>query len=124
IKTSMKIPLPKGVLIPIGGGEDKKEQKVVLTRVIEETGKKTPKICVCTLATNLPKEVGKDYTGAFRDLGIEKISLLHYEQRPHADSDANLQKIKQCDVVLFSGGNQLKLTSLLGGTKLLELITR
>jgi cyanophycinase len=55
-------------------------------------------------------------------LGIQKISQIHYEHRPEADSEQNLQKIKKCDVVLFSGGNQLKLSSLLGGTKLMATI--
>ncbi len=118
----MKIPQPKGILIPIGGGEDKKEQKVVLTRVIEETKKKHPRICVITLATNLPKEVGNDYKNAFKDLGILKVHLVHYEHRPDADSEEHLTAIKQCDAVLFSGGNQLKITNLLGGTKLMQLI--
>lgn len=118
----MKFPFPKGVLIPIGGGEDKNEHKTVLKRVIEETGKKQPCVCVVTLATNLPREVGNDYRQAFKDLGIEKMSQLHYEHRPEADSEANLQKIRKCDAVLFSGGNQLKLSSLLGGTRLLALI--
>jgi cyanophycinase len=118
----MKIPLPKGVLIPIGGGEDKKEHKTVLARVIRETGKKRPKICVITIATNLPKEVGADYRAAFRDLGIDKISLIHFDSRVDADTDANVKKVRNCDAILFSGGNQLKLSSLLGGTRLIQLI--
>jgi len=118
----MKVVLPKGILVPIGGGEDKKESKTVLSRIIEETGKKTPAVCVVTVATNLPDEVGDDYRQAFRDLGIDTISQIHFEQRPDADTDENLDKVKECDLILFSGGNQLKLSSLLGGTRLLETI--
>ncbi len=118
----MKIPLPKGTLIPIGGGEDKKESKTVLARVIDETGKKKPQICVVTVATNLPDEVGDDYRKAFSDMDIESVSQIHFEHRPDADRSEHLDKIKECDAVLFSGGNQLKLSSLLGGTRLLELI--
>jgi len=118
----MKLPDPKGILIPIGGGEDKKEHKTVLAKVIEVTGKKRPRVCLITLATNLPKEVAADYRNAFRDLGITKFSVLHYEHRPEADSETNIRKIKNCDVVMFSGGNQLKLSSLLGGTKLMNMI--
>lgn len=120
----MKNPSPKGILIPIGGGEDKKEHKTVLARVISETKKRKPGVCVITLATNLPKEVAADYRAAFRDLGIEKISVIHFEQRPDAGKEVHLQKVRQCDVVMFSGGNQLKLSSLLGGTALLELIKK
>jgi cyanophycinase len=77
---------------------------------------------VITLATNLPKEVAKDYRDAFVGLGIKKISVIHYENRPQADTAANIQKIKEADVVMFSGGNQLKLSSLLGGTELIQRI--
>jgi len=119
---SMKMPYPKGTLIPIGGGEDKTGSKEVLQRIVQETGKKRPKVCVVTVATNLPKEVGQDYKTAFKALGIETISLLHFESRPASDTPANIQKVKDADAVLFSGGNQLKLSSLLGGTKLLDII--
>jgi cyanophycinase len=116
------MPYPKGTLIPIGGGEDKTGSKEVLQRILKETGKKKPKVCVITVATNLPKEVGQDYRGAFKALGIENISLIHFDARPNADTAANVQKLKDADAVLFSGGNQLKLSSLLGGTKLLGII--
>jgi cyanophycinase len=118
----MKLTSPKGILIPIGGGEDKKEHKTVLHRVLEETGKAHPKICVITVATNLPKEVASDYRSAFKQLGIKKINVIHFENRTKADLPVNLTKVKNADVVLFSGGNQLKLSSLLGGTALLALI--
>lgn len=118
----MKIPKPKGILIPIGGGEDKKDNMDVLARVLEETGKKHPKICVITLATNLPEEVAADYRSAFKDLGIPEISIIYFNQRKEADSVENQKKIKQCNAVLFSGGNQLKLSSLLGGTELMNII--
>jgi cyanophycinase len=112
----------RGILIPIGGCEDKKEHKTVLQRIISETGKKKPKICLITLATSVPREVGQDYKKAFKDLGIVKLTQLHFASRPVADKERNLEKVKQCDAVLFSGGDQLRLSSLLGGTKLLELI--
>ncbi len=118
----MKTPKPKGTLIPIGGAEDKKDKKEILCRVIKETGKKNPKICLITLATNLPKEVAKDYKDAFKDIGHTQISIIHYEKHSEADTSKNIDAIKKCDLVLFSGGDQLKLSSLLGGTKLLETI--
>lgn len=118
----MKVLNPKGTLIPIGGGEDKEYEKHVLDRVIKETGKRHPKICLITLATGLPEEVARDYKSAFRKLGITNLSVIYYHNRPEADSKDNMEKIRNCDVIMFSGGDQLKLSSLLGGTALLELI--
>lgn len=118
----MKFPKPKGTLIPIGGGEDKSDHKDVLKRVIQETGKKHPKVCVITLATRLPKEVAQDYRTAFHDLGIKDVLIIHYTERAEADTAHNVEIIKKCNVVMLSGGDQLKISSLLGGTELLELI--
>jgi cyanophycinase len=123
-KAKAKAVYARGILIPIGGSEDKKETKTVLARVIAETGRKKPRICVFTLATTVPKEVAADYKSAFNDLGITRLCFIHFESRTEADKDKHLNAIKESDVVLFSGGNQLRLSSLLGGTALLELIKR
>jgi len=113
---------PKGTLVPIGGGEDKEESKDVLCRIISETGKTDPHICLVTLATDLPDEVAATYKKAFEDLKISSVSVIHYDSRKEADSDENLSKIRACDLILLSGGKQLKLGTLLGGTALLDLI--
>lgn len=118
----MKNIIPKGTLIPIGGGEDREESKDILCRIIAESGKKDPQICLITLATDVPDKVAEVYSHAFKDLTSSKISVIHYLGRKEADTEENLKKIEDCDLVLFSGGKQLKLSSLLGGTRLLELI--
>jgi cyanophycinase len=118
----MKVPLPKGILIPIGGGEDKKDKKAILNRLIEETGRRSPKICVVTVASTLPREVYSDYRLAFKGIGHSRLTHLHFDARPNADNKKNKDKVRQADAILFSGGNQLKLSSLLGGTELLAII--
>lgn len=118
----MKEIIPEGILIPIGGGEDKEKSKDVLCRIIAETGENDPRICLITLATGVPEEVAADYFKAFEDLKITSVSVIHYINRKEADQDDNLNKIKDCNLVMFTGGNQLKLSSLLGGTNLLALI--
>lgn len=113
-----------GTLIPIGGGEDKEESKDVLCRIIAETGKENPKICLITLATDVPKDVASAYREAFEDLNISSISVIHYDSRKDADTQENLTKIANCDLILFSGGKQIKLGTLLGGTELLKSIKK
>lgn len=118
----MKQNLPAGTLIAIGGRENKKDQKTILSRIIAETRLEQPRICVITLATDLPLEVEKDYRDAFRDLRVEDISTIHYAYHAEADQPGNISKIKKCDAVFFSGGDQLKLSRLLSGSQLLSLI--
>jgi len=55
-------------------------------------------------------------------LNISQISDLHYTQRVDADQSDILKKVRDCDLILFSGGKQLKLSSLSGRTNLIELI--
>jgi cyanophycinase len=118
----MKIPKPKGLLFPIGGGEDRAHEKKVLKRVIAESKKKHPKICVITLATEAPRETTAEYKKAFKELDIHEISFLHYDIRVEADSPEHLKMVQNCDIVFFSGGDQLKLCSLIGGTELVKTI--
>ena len=113
---------PKGILIPIGGGEDKDESKDVLCRIIFETGKTDPNICLVTLATDVPDKVAETYEKAFADLNISSVSVIHYNSRKEADTETNLNKIRTCDLILLSGGKQQKLGTLLGGTELLKLV--
>jgi cyanophycinase len=112
----------KGILMPIGGAEDKTGNREVLCRFIEETGKKTPRVCLITVATNIPEELIRDYKKAFKAINHTLLSTIHFDTRSEADQKKHLEMIRKSDAVLFSGGDQLKLSSLMGGTKLLALI--
>ena len=113
---------PKGILIPIGGHEDKEGHKSVLARVIKETGKKNPIIEVITIATSLPKETLADYFEVFHSLGIKKVGDLKVENRKHASDRDIIERVRKCDIAFFSGGNQLKLTTMLNGTEFLQVL--
>jgi len=87
--------IPKGTLIPIGGGEDKEESKEILRRIVSETGKKYPKMCLIMLATDVPEKAVEVYTRAFKELDISTLSTIYYSSRKEADSQENLKKIKR-----------------------------
>jgi cyanophycinase len=122
IEPHVHMPKPKGVLIPIGGHEDKKHKKTILSRVIKETKKKKPLIEILTAATNEPHEYAKEYFSAFKDLGIKTVKEISLEKRE--ESSRFIKRIEKCDAVFITGGDQLKLTSLLGGTDLMKLIRK
>jgi cyanophycinase len=113
---------PQGILIPIGGHEDKNGRKDILARVLDETRRKDPIIEVITVATNLPDETLYDYRAAFKDLGVRDIGEIRVQERDEANKEDILKRIERCDGVFFSGGNQLKLTTLLGGTTFLKVL--
>ena len=112
---------PKGILIPIGGGND---DAVIMKRIIKESGKIHPKICYITLAVTDEKEAKEKHRQFAREFGAKNISFIHFNVRSEADSQENLKKIESCEIVLIGGGNQLRLSSLLGGTLLMAEIKK
>ncbi|HMI77308.1 MAG TPA: cyanophycinase [Ferruginibacter sp.] len=128
----------KGKLIAIGGAEDKGTdlekgeiqrnnlnffELGILRRIVEEAGGPYSRIEVITTASMIPYEVGDNYLNAFGKIGCTNIGIMHIRNRNDAASAEYLERISRCDVVLFSGGNQLRLTSTFGGTKLLHIIS-
>lgn len=107
---------PKGKLIAIGGGENKERNSEVLKRFLAETGKKDPVIEIITTATSLPNEVGDDYITAFRSMGVRDYGTLHIDEKDEANDRKYIERIRKADGVLFSGGDQLKLSTILGGS--------
>lgn len=118
----MKQSKPKGILIPIGGGEDTTGKKEVLSRVISECKKESPLICIITLATSKPEDAKKKYKEAFKDIDHTDVSFMYFDTREEADTEKHTELLKKSDAILFSGGDQLKLSSLLGGTRLIQII--
>ncbi|HEY5370351.1 MAG TPA: cyanophycinase [Hanamia sp.] len=129
--------IPKGKLFAIGGAEDKgvdleKGEVVrnnlnffelgILRRIVEEAGGPSIRIEVITTASMIPIEVGENYLNAFGKIGCTNIGLLPIRNRTDASQKEYIQRIKECDAVMFSGGNQLRLTAIFGGTEFLEII--
>jgi cyanophycinase len=127
--------LPKGYLIAIGGAEDKGEEdklrvkkidffeQGILKQIVELAGKKgIPKIEVITTATSIPDEIAQMYKRAFKKLGIEQIGHLKLTTREDGDNKKNLERLDKSNCILFSGGDQLRLCSILGGTSFIDLV--
>jgi cyanophycinase len=75
-----------------------------------------------TIATNEPETAGKKYDSLFRSRGINHVSIVDVSERGDSFSEAALKRIDKADALFFTGGNQLNVTSLLGGTPLHNLI--
>jgi cyanophycinase len=131
---------PKGKLIVVGGAVDKGsfteknfESQVdknlnffetgILRRIIQEAKKnENSQIEIVTTASKIPHEVGREYARAFEYLGAKKVSVLNIEKREEALEQKTIDRIKKADVVMFTGGDQLRLTSILGGTPVHDLL--
>ncbi|MCC5910707.1 MAG: cyanophycinase [Clostridiaceae bacterium] len=104
-------------LIIIGGGEDKRADKKILKEVVHLSGGEKTKIAVITTATNYPLEVGEEYKRIFYDLGVSKVDTINIASRKEANQKQLLRSLDDIDCVFFVGGDQLRISSILGGTE-------
>ncbi len=111
-----------GRLIAIGGNEDKAGELIVLKRVVLETGKKDYNVGIITTASEDPEQRGKDYHRVFSALGASRIDICNMKERSQANDPKTAAKIADLDLIYFTGGDQLRLTTILGGTKVLDAI--
>ncbi len=111
------------VLFAIGGGELSDGVEILQEFISLLLKKKSdPQITVMTVATDQPEESGRKYDGLFRRLGVKHVSLLDVTDRDDCFEERNLKKIREADGLFFTGGDQLHVTSLMGGSPLHDLI--
>lgn len=108
----------EGKLLIIGGAEDKKGECRILRKFIELTGGEEARIAVITTATEKPKEVGQEYEDLFLNLGAREVEPLHINTRSDAESPYFEESLKKATGIFFTGGDQLRITSTLGGTQI------
>ena len=128
---------PKGKLIAIGGAEDKGTdleageihrnnlnffELGILSRIVAEAGGTDAQIEIITTASTIPYEVGENYLDAFGKLGCLRINVMHIRNRQEAADPAYLKRLEQCQAIMMSGGNQMRLSATFGGTKWLATL--
>ena len=112
----------RGPLIAIGGAEDKTSRAAILRRVVAVSQKDSPVVGVITTASSIPEEVFESYRAAFCAIGPQEVLDIRIRDREGAASDAMVDMIRRSDVVFISGGDQMRLTNILGATKALAAI--
>jgi len=131
--------IPKGKLIAIGGAEDKGTdlekgeflrnnlnffELGILRRVVEEAGGVDARIEVITTASMIPHEVGEGYLDAFGKIGCTNIGVMHIRNRQDTQNPEYMERLLSCQAVMFSGGNQMRLSVTDGGTEFLAQMKR
>lgn len=131
---------PKGKLVIIGGAVDlgsslsynenishphyvKFFERGILKRMITESAKGHESVVeVVTTASKIPEIVGAEYIKSFSQLQVNHVSVLDIRSREEASQSEVLSRIRKADVVMFSGGDQLRLSSIFGGTEFLRIL--
>lgn len=112
----------EGTLIAIGGDEDTTGDCRILREFIKRSGGEKAKIVLVTTATNTPEETAKGYSTLFNKLGAAEVKHVGVAERQDAADEKSLELIEKATGLFFTGGDQLHITSLMGGTPLQELI--
>ncbi len=108
--------------MPIGGAEDRTREPRVLKRFLELCGRK-PRIAVIPTASGR-RETGSEYATVLHDLGAIQVDVLIINEREDCLEDDKLDRISAADGVFLTGGNQLRLSTILGGTPVAKLLRR
>jgi cyanophycinase len=113
----------RGYVIPIGGAEEKLNNPEILDRFIEVCGGKEARISIIPTASEL-EDTGRNYEKLFRKIGVKHAQVLPFETREDCENGDYLEYIEKSDGVFLTGGNQLRLSTTLGGTAVAQLIRR
>lgn len=115
-------PASSGHVVAIGGAEDKESELEVLSRVFSLAPTGNGEVAVIATASGVPEEVLPTYEAAFGRLGARRVHALGLRERSDAaDADA-VEAVERSGIVFFTGGDQLRLTNVLGGSEVLEAI--
>ncbi|MGI3211239.1 cyanophycinase [Roseovarius tibetensis] len=117
-------PARKGKLIAIGGAEDKASATSILERVLKCSDVEKPRVGVITTASAIPEEVFEGYRSVFERLGAGEVIDIRIRERADAADAEKIEMIAQSDVIFISGGDQMRLTSIFGGSGALAAIRK
>src|SRR5437899_4395022 len=113
---------PVGAVMVIGGAEDKLGERVILARFVELAGGDQARIAVISTASSLGDAATDLYRHVFTRAGAAKVIGLRPETREEANDPRTVEALKDVTGIFMTGSNQLRLSSVIGGTKLGEAI--
>lgn len=128
VRTSARSPGPKGfrrgrakvtrgALFLVGGKDGRNEDGGVINRFVEICGGPSARVLVITSASDAPERHRREYSEAFRKLGVRDVSIVHAADRAASDDPTLISTLDRVDGVYFSGGGQRRLVSAMGGTR-------
>ncbi|MFW3146317.1 MAG: cyanophycinase [Thermoplasmatota archaeon] len=118
---------PKGLLVAVGGNEDKEQDLFILRSTVSLVKKEhgSPvKVELITTASEVPGEVADMYRKAFAMINGCRLGVMNIKSREEAHDPALLRRLQEADIIFFSGGDQLRITTILGGSPVLAEVRR
>ena len=94
----------------------------ILFHVVKEAGGTDAKIVVIPTASSIPVEVGENYMEAFQILGCTDVTVLDIRSKEDSEKKSSIELIKNANCIMFSGGDQSKITNKIGGTEIHDIL--
>ena len=117
------VPGSRGTIVPIGGAEDKLHDRRILQRFVAIAGGADARIAIIPTASEL-NSTGPRYARLFSDLGVKATDVLDYRERSDCEDPGRLATLRDATGVFITGGNQLRLSTILGGTPVASVLRR
>jgi cyanophycinase len=111
-----------GHVIVIGGAEDKVRERIILSRFVALAGGQDARIAVISSASSLGPLAGEMYRKVFTELGASHVTPIHATTRTQANDEDSARAVQDSTGVFLTGGNQLRLSSTIGGTAIAQAI--
>ena len=116
--------VPRGIAVAIGGNEDKENDLDILRATLAVSGKDRPSIALITTASSQPEVMAKMYTEVFEKIGTGPVHILDIRDREGAQDPELVGLVREADVIFLTGGDQLRITTILGASPILREIKR
>ena len=113
---------PLGILMPIGGAEDKVQQKIVLRHFVQLAGDNNASIVIIPSASAFAVQTGAIYTNLFEAMGVRDVTCLHVEKPQEALNPNNIERLRNASGIFISGGDQMRLMAYIQGTEVRQAI--
>lgn len=113
----------RGWIVPIGGAEEKENDPAILKRFVRLCGGKEADLVVIPTASRMD-DTGERYEKIFDEIGVKRVKALNFREREDGSKDKWLERIERASGVFFTGGDQLRLSTILGGTPAAMLIRK
>jgi cyanophycinase len=107
-----------GPVVIIGGAEDKRRDRTILSAFVELAGGAEASIVVISTASSFGERAADRYTELFRDLGAGEAVGVCPRTREEANDPEPISAVGRATGVFLTGGNQIRLVSVIGGTRL------
>ena len=113
----------RGYIVAVGGAEDKMGPAEILRRFVDVAGGKAARIAIIPTASRLA-DTGKRYEKLFKGIGVEEARAIPFAERADGSRDEWLRMLEAASGVFFTGGSQLRISTILGGTPVAKAVRR